>query len=183
MVDREVFAMQTDWVVYVKPPFAGPGKLLGYLGRYVKRVAISNDLLICLKDGKVKFHYRDYADKSRKKTMELTVEEFIRRFLQHVLPARFCKVRYYGILATRYRHTRPALCHALLNSYYQRAKNKAWWELLGALTGQNPLICPHCRTGHWIIVDWWAPKTGSRAPPRLVTRPMGQHLKPENLAS
>lgn len=92
-----------DWVVYAKEPFAGPEKLIGYLGRYIKRIAISNDRIISIDEAqkRVAFRWRDNADASRSKVMWLSFEEFIRRYLQHILPSRFSKVRYYGLFANR----------------------------------------------------------------------------------
>ena len=90
-----------DWVVYAKPPFGGPAQVLKYLARYTHRVAISNSRLLELRDGRVTFRYKDYADDHRQKTMTLDAEEFLRRFVQHVLPKGFVKIRHYGLLANR----------------------------------------------------------------------------------
>lgn len=90
---------EKDWNVFVKPAMQGPEGLLKYLGRYVHRIAISNGRLISLEDGKVTFAYKDYRDNGRKKRMTLPVFEFMRRFLQHVLPSGFHKIRYYGFLS------------------------------------------------------------------------------------
>ena len=86
-----------EWVVYAKAPFAGPEEVLGYVAQYTHRVAISNNRLLDLEDGKVRFRWRDYRDNNRHKTMELAAEEFIRRFLLHVLPEGFQRIRYYGL--------------------------------------------------------------------------------------
>jgi hypothetical protein len=94
---------QADWVVYAKAPFGGPAQVLKYLARYTHRVAISNQRLLDVSDGHVTFRYKDYADDHRKKTMTLSAEEFLRRFLLHVLPRGFVKIRHYGLLANRHR--------------------------------------------------------------------------------
>jgi len=86
-----------EWVVYAKAPFAGPEEVLRYVAQYTHRVAISNNRLLDLEDGKVRFRWRDYRDNNRHKTMELAAEEFIRRFLLHVLPEGFQRIRYYGL--------------------------------------------------------------------------------------
>src|SRR5262249_44641256 len=99
-----------DWVVYAKRPFGGPEQVLKYLARYTHRVAISNSRLLELRDGRVTFRYKDYADGHRQKTMTLAADEFLRRFVQHVLPKGFVKVRHYGLL----RQARLALCRRLL---------------------------------------------------------------------
>jgi hypothetical protein len=103
-----------DWVVYAKPPFGGPRQVLKYLARYTHRVAISNSRLLELRDGRVTFRYKDYADDHRQKTMTLDADEFLRRFVQHVLPRGFVKVRHYGLLANRHRDARLAVCRRLL---------------------------------------------------------------------
>jgi putative transposase/transposase-like zinc-binding protein len=105
---------QQDWVVYAKRPFGGPAQVLKYLARYTHRVAISNRRLVKLEDGQVTFRYKDYADEQRHKTMTLAAEEFLRRFVQHVLPKGFVKVRHYGLLANRQRAARLELSRRLL---------------------------------------------------------------------
>jgi putative transposase/transposase-like zinc-binding protein len=103
-----------DWVVYAKRPFGGPAQVLKYLARYSHRVAISNSRLLELRDGGVTFRYQDYADDHRHKTMTLDADEFLRRFVQHVLPSGFVKVRHYGLLANRHRVARLTVCRRLL---------------------------------------------------------------------
>ena len=102
------------WVVYPKKPFGGPEHVLHYLARYTHRVAISNHRLISMDDGKVTFSWRDYARGRKRRKMTLAAEEFIRRFLLHVLPKGFTRIRYYGWMAPRCRRERAALCRALL---------------------------------------------------------------------
>jgi hypothetical protein len=104
----------SDWVVYAKRPFGGPEQVLKYLARYTHRVAISNSRLLSVADGRVTFRYKDYADDQRSKTMTLSAEEFLRRFVHHVLPQGFVKVRHYGLLASRCRNQRLGLCRRLL---------------------------------------------------------------------
>ncbi|MGD9224412.1 MAG: transposase [Desulfobacteraceae bacterium] len=99
-----------DWIVYTKRPFAGPEQVLDYLGRYTHRVGISNNRIVSIKDGTVTFTYRDRADKNKKKLMTLEATEFIRRFLLHVLPDGFVKIRYFGFLA----HRNKTRCIALI---------------------------------------------------------------------
>ena len=109
-------ALRTQaWVVYCKPPFAGPEHVLAYLGRYTHRVAISNDRLVGVGDGRVRFRWRDYADGDRVKVLALAVDEFLRRFLLHVVPAGFVRIRHFGLLANRHRATALAQCRALLS--------------------------------------------------------------------
>jgi Putative transposase/Transposase zinc-binding domain len=103
-----------EWVVYAKRPFGGPAQVLKYLARYTHRVAISNSRLLELRDGRVTFRYKDYADAHKQKTLTLGADEFLRRFLQHVLPRSFVKIRHYGLLANVQREVRLALCRRLL---------------------------------------------------------------------
>ena len=103
-----------DWVVYAKKPFGGPAQVLKYLARYTHRVAISNSRLVSLENGQVTFHYKDYADEHKAKVMTLHACEFLRRFVQHVLPRGFVKMRHYGLLANRFREARLQASRRLL---------------------------------------------------------------------
>jgi len=105
---------RTDWVVYAKHPFGGPAQVLKYLARYTHRVAISNHRLVKLENGRVTFRYQDYADGHKHKAMTLGACEFLRRFVQHVLPHGFTKIRHYGLLANRFRQERLSTCRRLL---------------------------------------------------------------------
>jgi hypothetical protein len=104
-----------DWVVYAKPPFGGPDHVLHYLARYTHRVAISNHRLVSVSDSQVTFRWKDYAHGSKQRTMTLSPEEFLRRFLQHVLPRGFPRIRYFGWLANRKRKELLPLCRRLLH--------------------------------------------------------------------
>jgi hypothetical protein len=104
----------SEWVVYAKPPFGGPRQVLKYLARYTHRVAISNQRLVSLENGRVTFRWKNYARASEPATMTLQAEEFIRRFLLHVLPKGFVKVRHFGFLANRGRRDNVLLCRKLL---------------------------------------------------------------------
>src|SRR5437773_9450035 len=101
-------------VVYCKPPFAGPEHVLAYLGRYTHRVALSNDRLLAVADGRVRFRWRDYADGNRVKVMDLDADEFLRRFLLHVVPEGFVRIRHFGLLANRRRAAALGQCRARL---------------------------------------------------------------------
>ena len=103
-----------EWVVYAKRPFAGPAQVLDYVGRYTHRVAISNNRLVSMDDGKVRFRWKDYRDDNRQKTMTLEAGEFIRRFLIHVLPEGFHRIRYYGFLGNCHRAQKLARCRELI---------------------------------------------------------------------
>jgi hypothetical protein len=103
-----------SWVVYCKPPFGSPEQVLAYLARYTHRVAITNSRLVRIEGEAVTFTWKDYADHERQREMTLTGEEFLRRFLLHVLPDRFVRIRYYGLLANRHREKALALCRQVL---------------------------------------------------------------------
>ena len=109
-------------MVYAKPPFGGPEQVLKYLARYTHRVAISNSRIENVSDGRVTFRYKDYSDEHRSKVMTLAGVEFLRRFVQHVLPKGFVKVRHYGLLANRDRDARLAVCRRLLAIESLRAR-------------------------------------------------------------
>ena len=109
-------------MVYAKPPFGGPEQVLKYLARYTHRVAISNSRIENVSDGRVTFRYKDYSDEHRSKVMTLAGVEFLRRFVQHVLPKGFVKVRHYGLLANRDRDARLAVCRRLLTIESLRAR-------------------------------------------------------------
>ena len=138
-----------DWVVYAKPPWAGPEQVLKYLARYTHRVAISNARLVSLVDGQVTFRDHDDADGRRPKTMTLTAAEFWRRFLIHVLPRGFVKVRHYGLLANRYREAKLPLCRQLLLVVVVAA------ALAGtaARAAGEPRPCPLCGGLVWQVVE------------------------------
>ena len=159
--DRDVFrrhlapVRQADWVVYAKPPFAGPDQVLDYVGRYTHRVALSNDRLLDIEDGKVCFRWKDYRQNSRRKTMTLDAEEFIRRFLLHVLPDRFQRIRYYGLLGNRHRGEKLALCRALMGMPEPETDDmvKDYRDRCEELTGVSLWECPVCRHGRMIQVE------------------------------
>jgi hypothetical protein len=150
---------KTEWVVYSKPPFGGPAQVLEYLGRYTHRVAISNDRLLSLENGNVTFRYKDYKDGNLQKTMTLEAEEFIRRFLLHVLPSGFVRIRHYGFLANRGRAVNLALCRTLLgvaDSSPQPPQPELphdWKTRYEMLTGKSIDLCPACRQGSMIQVE------------------------------
>lgn len=142
------------WVVYAKPPFAGPTQALEYLGRYTHRVAISNDRLVNVEAGQVRFRWKDYARGNRVKTMALPAEEFLRRFLLHVLPAGFVRIRHFGLLANRGHAAKLARCRALLAARPPEtpAAPEPVAALMRRLTGVDITRCPVCHAGRLRIV-------------------------------
>ncbi len=151
------------WVVYAKPPFAGPAQVLEYLGRYTHRVAISNDRLLSVAEGQVRFRWRDYAHGNRVKIMTLAADEFLRRFLLHVLPGGFVRIRHFGFLANRGRTAKLAVCRVLLAVAPPAPEPVA--ALLLRLTGVDITQCPVCRTGRLRILATFRP--GARPVPAL----------------
>jgi hypothetical protein len=150
-------AYATDWVVYAKRPFAGPAQVLEYVGRYTHRVAISNNRLVSIDDGKVRFRWKDYRQENRQKVMSLDGGEFIRRFLIHVLPDGFHRIRYYGFLGNCHRARKLEQCRELLGmpsveptGVDPPADYHARYE---TLTGRSLRECPHCRTGIMVVID------------------------------
>jgi hypothetical protein len=146
---------QAEWVVYAKRPFAGPAQVLDYVGRYTHRVAISNNRLLAMDDGKVRFRWKDYRDGNRQKTMTLEGGEFIRRFLIHVLPDGFHRIRYFGFLGNCQRARRLAQCRALLGMAPPRSNDPPvdYRDRFEAITGRSLRECPHCRTGIMVVID------------------------------
>lgn len=157
---------QNDWVVYTKRPFAGPAQVLDYLGRYTHRVAISNNRLVSLNDQAIRFRYKVYAHGNRRKVMALEPAEFIRRFLLHVLPTGFMRIRHYGILANRAKREKLAKAQvALLQPRVATTPEpetvEAFWLRLAQLDIHQ---CPHCKTGRMCVVGA-IPPPRARAPP------------------
>jgi hypothetical protein len=152
------------WVVYAKKPFAGPAPVLDYLGRYTHRVAISNDRILDLSGGMVTFAYRDRAQDDRRRTMILAAEEFIRRFLLHVLPRGFMRIRHFGFLANRSKAHALARCRELLDAEPRpTSESNSTAERILRLTGTDISRCPRC--GHRpLIRDELSPQRSCRAP-------------------
>ena len=152
-------ARQTEWVVYAKRPFAGPGQVLDYVGRYTHRVAIANPRLLELDDGHVRFRYTDYRAPAAPKTMTLDATEFIRRFLLHVLPSGFHRIRYYGLLGNRHRVAHLARCRALLDTPVtppiarETPRPLDYRDRYETLTGRSLRVCPRCQGGHMRVVE------------------------------
>lgn len=140
---------QKSWVVYAKPPFAGPKHVLAYLGRYTHRIALSNNRILGLEGDTVSFAWRDYADEQQSKILKLPVCEFIRRFLLHVLPKNFMRIRHYGLLANRARQHKIPICRNLLNATAPAAppEKESLETRIERLLGIDVLSCPHCKTG------------------------------------
>jgi hypothetical protein len=158
-------ACAKPWVVYSKKPFAGPEAVLAYLARYTHRVAISNRRLLALdqKAGTILFAYKDYADKSRRKKMQLSLVEFLRRFCLHILPERLVKIRHYGLLGNRNRAGKIARARAQLGG--QKEQNPQRGTICSITIDSPPLLCQHCGSPRMILLEQ------RRAPTRLPPPP------------
>lgn len=169
--DKDKFKLFADklyskeWVVYCKPPFKSAEHVFEYLGRYTHRVAISNNRIVKLENGKVTFKWRDYKDGNRQKLMTVTAEEFIRRFLMHILPSRFVKIRHYGILSNRNRLLKLVKCKRSLGIVTPSNKlsisEMSTSELFLKLTGIDITKCPCCGKGKMVKKESFIPKNGS----------------------
>jgi hypothetical protein len=149
-----------EWVVYAKRPFAGPEQVLDYIGRYTHRVAISNNRLVSIHDGKVRFRWKDYRDGNRQKIMSLDGSEFIRRFLIHVLPDGFHRIRYYGFLANAHRAQKLARCRELLGMAPAQPNLESppdYRDRYETLTGRSLDHCPNCHIGIMVVIGCIVP--------------------------
>jgi hypothetical protein len=157
---------QKPWVVYAKRPFAGPAQVLDYLGRYTHRVAISNHRLVSCNHTEVRFRYKDYAHGNRRKVLSLEPAEFIRRFLLHVLPPGFMRIRHYGVLANRAKReklaqARTALDRPSVAQPQQPESVEAFWLRMAHLDVHQ---CPHCHVGRMLVIGPISAPS-ARAPP------------------
>jgi hypothetical protein len=153
-----------DWVVYSKPPFGGPQYVLQYLGRYTHRVAISNHRLVAFAEDKVTFRWRDSAHQNEQKLLTLSLDEFLRRFLLHLLPEGFMRIRNFGFLANRRRATTLPLCFQLLGSAPQAEQ-----EASSAKDATPLWLCPKCGGPMRVIERLTAAEIQLRSPPALTT--------------
>ena len=140
-----------DWIVYCKEPFNNADCVIQYLGRYTHRVAISNERILDITDETVTFKWRDYKDNNKMKEMTVTIEEFIRRFLLHILPPRFMKIRYYGILGNRNKKKKLLKCKILTRTKIYKKEKLPIPELLKKVLGKDFNLCPCCKKGHMVL--------------------------------
>lgn len=146
-----------EWVVYAKRPFAGPQQVLDYVGRYTHRVAISNNRLLKIENDQVCFHWKDYRTGGQVKAMTLSAEEFIRRFLLHVLPTGFQRIRYYGLLGNRFRQEKLDTCRNLLGMHMPDQHPvvpaaQDYRDRCEALMGSSLRQCPQCQRGRMALI-------------------------------
>lgn len=176
--DKNIFHCFKDklytmkWVVYCKAPFKSAEFVLEYLGRYTHRVAISNNRIINFVNGYVTYKWRDYRDRNKVKFMTVKAEEFIRRFMMHILPSRFVKIRHFGLLSNRNRATKLKKCKKLTGVFKKKTKDSisklSTAELLLKLTGININLCPSCNKGKMVRQGKVKPR--SYSPPRVLIK-------------
>jgi hypothetical protein len=144
-----------DWFVYCRPPFGSPAQVLKYLSRYTHRVAISNYRLVDLKEGQVSFLWKDYAKECQCRVLTLTAEEFLRRYLLHILPGGLVRIRHFGFLANRCRKEKLDLCRRLLVSQERETESNTD----GLLTEEDLTCktCPNCKIGTMILISSFGP--------------------------
>jgi hypothetical protein len=156
-------AVRTDWVVYARPPTEGPATVLKYLARYTHRAAISNRRLVDLAGGAVTFRWKDYAHGGRRGTMTLEAVEFVRRFLTHVLPTGFVRIRHYGLLANRHRQEKLARCRELLGMTVTPQADTDPTDPIPSPAGESTVtptrVCPRCGAGRMVVVAEFPPLT------------------------
>jgi hypothetical protein len=153
-----------NWVVYAKPPFGGAEQVVHYVGRYTHRVAISNSRIIDIDDGKVRFRWKDYRHGSQQKVMTLDAGEFIRRFLIHILPEGFKRIRYYGFLGNRYRKQKLARCRELLrmtstDTHTEPEQRSDWPDKAEDRTAACLRQCPSCHQGRMVCIEVLGPNS------------------------
>jgi len=164
------------WVVYSKPPFSGPAQVLRYLGRYTHRIAISNGRMVSLQGRTVTFGYRDRNDEGRYKLISMDACEFIRRFLMHVLPRGFMRIRHFGFLSNAVRRKSVDLCRRLIaqgdgheHTPEVQHDHETWQQMLMRVAGTDITLCPVCGTGHLVRKEIIPPQkwtvTGKAASP------------------
>lgn len=160
-----------EWIVYCKPPFNNPSYVLEYLGRYTNRVAISNNRIIIIDNGIITFKWRDYKDDNKVKLMKLGFEEFIRRFLIHILPEGFVKIRHYGILSNKNRNSKLKICKKLTGVSMRGTslclKNNSMQEMYSKLKEIDSSKCPCCSIGKMHKVLKLNPRNSSPPDKRL----------------
>lgn len=162
---RQLFSLR--WVVYCKPPFGGPDQVLRYLGAYTHRVAISSSRLVSFLDDKVTFRWRDSAHKNRKRLLTLHVDEFLRRFLLHVLPRGFVRIRHFGFLASRRRGALLPLCQQMLSAASPATPHPASTHSDSRSQPVPLWICPLCGGPMVVIERLTAVQIKLRSPPQL----------------
>lgn len=133
-----------DWIVYCKPPFKNAASVVEYLGRYTHRVAISNNRIVSINNDNVTFKWRDYKDNNKHKVMTLSADEFIRRFLIHILPSGFMKIRHYGLMGNRNKTTKLKICKQLTHTPLLTQEKASTLQLVQKLTGIDLSKCPIC---------------------------------------
>jgi len=162
----ELFSI--DWVVYIKESFSNSDSVIEYLGRYTHRIAISNYRILKVDKDEVSFAYKDYKEINTKKTMTLSALDFIRRFMTHVLPSRYVRIRYYGIMSNRNKKSSLEECYEFFEIERKIAElSDDWDDIYLEVTGIDIHICPECGEGRMIVIGG-IEKNQYRPPPPLI---------------
>jgi hypothetical protein len=141
-----------EWIVYLKESFNNPESVIKYLSSYTHRIALSNHRILGVKDRVVTFSYKDYSDNNKKKIMKIDVMEFISRFLLHIIPYRFVRIRYYGLLSLRNKKKSLEDCYAYYEIDYEKKEKRTWQEIYKDITGNEIDKCPKCKIGKMIEI-------------------------------
>jgi predicted nucleic acid-binding Zn ribbon protein len=156
-IEQRTMAPKTPkrWCVYCKKPMAGPEQVVRYLGRYTHRIAISDRRILKLTSQHVSFSYRNRRAGNRRESLKLPIQDFISRFLLHVVPRRFVRIRYYGLLANAFKANRLAQVRALLGAPAppQPRADEDWTDTYERVVGHDPLVCPSCGHGRLYLVE------------------------------
>lgn len=157
--EKEIFQrlidelFKTDWVVYIKESFNNSNSVIEYLAKYTHRIAISNHRIISLENGVVTFSYKDYTDGNKKKIMSLPVMQFMRRFLLHIVPHKFVRIRYYGILSNSVKNIQVSKCREYYRIKEIKRIKKEWYEIYRIVTGIDIFECKKCHKGRMIVYE------------------------------
>ena len=159
-----------NWVVYLKESFRKPDIVIEYLGRYTHRIAVSNHRILAVENDAVTFQWKDYACGNKKREMTIGAQEFIRRFLLHVVPPRYVRIRYYGIMANRNHRKNRDLCRQFYHMEEEEETPVESWEaILEKVTGWDPHLCPRCQSGRLLFAAG-IPSLRDRSPPESGSR-------------
>ena len=149
MID-ELF--DTEWIVYAKESFKSSDSVISYLSKYTHRIAISNHRILSFEDGIVTFSYKDYKD-GKKKKMSVPVLKFMKLFLIHIVPKRFVRIRYYGILSNSTKTKQVQLCREYFSVKQKEKNTQSWQQIFSKVTGKDIDVCPHCGQGNLITIE------------------------------
>jgi len=147
----ELFAVK--WIVYIKESFKNSGSVIKYLSKYTHRIAISNHRILSVKNGLVTFSYKDYKNGNKKDSLSMPAIKFIKKFLLHVVPKRFVRIRYYGILSNSTKKEQVQKCRDYFSVAEKILNAKSWQEIYKSVTGTDIEKCKKCKIGNMVTVE------------------------------